>query len=120
MIILITLKDSIIHVYHHAVIGNPISVEHTGGIEVALSFVDDDSVVVEVVYNSAMGTFCPPVVADVKAVAGTVAIGASEVVAAVAISVGCEIRCADYQSAKSEIKAASRDGVKVVGIGAAG
>ena len=80
-------KNSVIHVNHHAVVGDTVSVEHAWGIEIALSFVDDNAVVVEVVCDAAMRAFCPSVVADVKPVAGTVAVRASEIVAAVAVSV---------------------------------
>ena len=115
---IIRLLELVIHMNHHAVISDSVSVEHAGRLKVALSFVNDNSVVVEVVGDAAMRAFCPSVVAYVKSVAGTVAVRTSKVVAAVWIPVGCKVGCAYNQSAESEIEAACRDGIVIISVGA--
>ena len=96
----------IIHMYHHTVISDAITVEHTGGFKVAVPAVDDDTIVVKVVDNAAMGAGGTSVVADTKTVTCSVTVRTREIVATIAVAVGRKVGRAYDESSKTKIKTA--------------
>ena len=105
---------------HRPVVRDAVTVEHAWRVEIGVTAVDDDTVVVEVVDDAAVWAGGTSVVADVEPAAGAVTVGTGQVVASVGVVVGSEVGRADNESSQSEIKTSCRHGVEVIGIGADG